>query len=588
MQTKMCFKETQRIFKIAWNYNKCEILISGIVALLLGVGGGLNVIFVKYFFQYLESESNFFDLLSFCLIIISIEIFLFVLKGVYDNSAKPFFRTNARKKMETDLFDQIKRIKLKSYDSEEFYDTLTWVSQNYVSQVFRLVDAVISIITLMITLATVISVLFTISVFIIIAILVLCLFHSAINRKRAIKDKKFDESMIQLNRRIEYIESVFVNPKCAKEIRCTLIYDKIISEYFDNVSKEYKNTVLYNKKIESLSIIEDLFLYLPSPMIYLYLFYNIAVTNTIAMSSLAVTYASVLRLNNVFDTLFEIGSEIMRCQIYFNRIIDFFDKLDSQNDGLENLDSFKDYDVKNISFSYDSSQSVINNLSMSIRSGERIAIVGLNGSGKSTLIKLLLRLYSPESGNIWINNLPINNYSSESLYSKIGVVFQDFSIYALSVEENILMDRVTDCKIHDIQEAVDVSNLRCKVDELKYGLKTVLSKEFGDGTELSGGEKQRVALARVFSRDYDIIVMDEPSSALDPISEYEFNNKVLSRTIGKTVILVSHRLSTTRYADRIIVMKNGSIIENGSHKELMELKGEYYELFNLQSQYYKQ
>ncbi len=190
------FKETLKIFKIAWQYNKCEILISSMMTLFFGIGGGLNVIFVEFFFQYLESNSNFFDLLIFCLIIISIEVFLLIVKAIYNNSAKPFLRTNARKKMEIYLFDRIKKIELKSYDSEEFYDTLTWISQNYVSQIFLLIDETISIITLLITLATVISVLFSISVIIVIAVVVFCLLHSIINGKRAIKDKKFDEDTV--------------------------------------------------------------------------------------------------------------------------------------------------------------------------------------------------------------------------------------------------------------------------------------------------------------------------------------------------------------------------------------------------------
>ena len=198
----------------------------------------------------------------------------------------------------------------------------------------------------------------------------------------------------------------------------------------------------------------------------------------------------------------------------------------------------------------------------------------------------MLRLYKQDSGSILLNNREINEYTYDSINQKIGSVFQDFSIFALPVSENILMDCLRVDLENNIMNALNTTMLESKITSLPKGLNTILSKEYEEGVELSGGEKQKLALCRIFAQDYDLVIMDEPSSALDAKAEYEFNNSILTKLPQKTVILVSHRLSTTRYVDRIIVIENGEIAEAGTHTELMNNKGRYYELFNLQSQYY--
>ena len=220
---------------------------------------------------------------------------------------------------------------------------------------------------------------------------------------------------------------------------------------------------------------------------------------------------------------------------------------------------------------------------------EKIAIVGRNGSGKTTLIKILLRLYDPTSGIVEMDGKDYREYDVRSLRRRIGVVFQDFSCYASSVADNVLLRSVKSEKDEQtVVNSLKLCGLYEKVSALKNGIYTVLTKEFDeDGVIFSGGEMQKLAIARMFANDYDIIIMDEPSSALDPIAEYELNSKIIEAAANKTLIIVSHRLSTTKDADKIIYMENGRIEEMGTHKSLIELNGKYAELFNIQaSKYY--
>ncbi len=247
-------------------------------------------------------------------------------------------------------------------------------------------------------------------------------------------------------------------------------------------------------------------------------------------------------------------------------------------------------ELKNVFFQYESNpKMVLKNVSMKIRKNEKIAIVGYNGAGKSTLIKLLLRLYEPVGGSINLNGRNIKDYKMESYRELFGTVFQDFRLFSVSIAENVKMDILDKTPEEEaaIKKALDAATFTPKLEQLPDGIYTQIGKEFDDcGTLLSGGEAQKIAIARTVMHGNEVIIMDEPSSALDPDSEYELNKLMMSATYDRTVIFISHRLSTTRMADRIYMLEEGSIIESGSHDELMKLDGKYAEMFNLQAEKY--
>lgn len=246
-------------------------------------------------------------------------------------------------------------------------------------------------------------------------------------------------------------------------------------------------------------------------------------------------------------------------------------------------------EFRNVSFRYPGSEAlVLRDISLHIHPGERIALVGLNGAGKTTLIKLLTRLYDPTEGQILIDGVDLREYDLASLHQRFGVIFQDFVRYQFSVRENIgfgQIDALDD--IARIQTAADRGGATDVIEALPQGYETVLGRRWESGAELSGGQWQKIALARAFMRKAEVLVLDEPTSALDAEAEYEVFRRFGELMEGRIAVLISHRFSTVRMADRIVVLSEGRIHELGTHAELIELNGAYARLFNLQAEGYR-
>lgn len=248
-----------------------------------------------------------------------------------------------------------------------------------------------------------------------------------------------------------------------------------------------------------------------------------------------------------------------------------------------------DIEIKNMSFTYEGAEKpTLHNVNINIRKGEKIAIVGHNGAGKTTLVKLLMGLYNATEGEISISGVNINDYEPKSFHRCFGTVFQDLQIFALPLSHNVLMRRPANEEERKlVEDSLRKAQFGDKLDSLKNGIDTMVTKEFDEnGMGLSGGEAQKIAIARVFARRPDIVILDEPSSALDPIAEYNMYKNMLNATENETVIFISHRLSATRDADRIYLFENGTVIEQGSHAELIKLNGKYAEMWKLQAQNY--
>lgn len=246
--------------------------------------------------------------------------------------------------------------------------------------------------------------------------------------------------------------------------------------------------------------------------------------------------------------------------------------------------------VDEVSFQYPTGtdRMALHDVSMTIHPGETIALVGENGSGKTTLIKLLCRLYDPTSGSIHIDGINLRHFQTEELRREFSVIFQDFVRYNLTARENIGLSNVhLPSDMDQIRKAAQRSGADSVISELRQGYETILGKQFEDGEELSFGEWQKVALARTFFRDAQVIVLDEPTSVMDAKAEYEIFKSFKEMSAGKTTILISHRFSTVRMADRIYVLNSGAIVESGSHKELIRLGGKYARMFEMQAQYYR-
>jgi ATP-binding cassette subfamily B protein len=247
------------------------------------------------------------------------------------------------------------------------------------------------------------------------------------------------------------------------------------------------------------------------------------------------------------------------------------------------------FEFRNVSFRYPgSSRLVLNGLNFHLRPGERVALIGENGEGKTTIVKLLTRLYDPAEGEILLDGIDLRDYDLEDLYREIGVIFQDFMRYEMTARENIAVGRIERMNDMDMlrqsaQKSMAVDVLR----KLPRGFEQMLGRRFDGGVDLSGGEWQKVALARAYLRDAQVLILDEPTSALDARSEYEVFKRFAELTAGKMALFISHRFSTVRMADRIVVLENGRIAEEGDHDTLTSLGGRYAEMFELQAASYR-
>ena len=298
--------------------------------------------------------------------------------------------------------------------------------------------------------------------------------------------------------------------------------------------------------------------------------------------------AASTNIQNIFSTFSSIADQ----SLFLTDLVEFLrvqPSIASLPDALAAPRPIRDgFRFESVSFSYPSSdRRVLDRLDLHIAPGERIALIGENGQGKTTLVKLLTRLYDPTGGRILLDGVDLREYSVEDLHSQVGVIFQDFVRYELTARENIAAGRIESAAEFAVRQAARKSLADQVIGRLPRGYEQLLGRRFEGGVDLSGGEWQKVALARAYLRDAQILILDEPTAALDARSEYEVFQRFADLTSGRMALLISHRFSTVRMADRIVVLEDGRIAEQGNHQQLVTLGGRYSGMFELQASSYR-
>lgn len=401
---------------------------------------------------------------------------------------------------------------------------------------------------------------------------------------------KLDFSNTRDGRIGSYAKRVFYEKKYASELRLFGIGKLLLSRHEKAYDEMQQRTAEIRKKIAVLEtakwvIYQVLSIILP----YLYIALVIDKSGVSAAAYVAMIPAlSTLswRTSDAVEFIVMLAKE----SAFVTNLREFLSYESKANENeLIKAENLSDIEIKDMGFTYQGADKpTLHDVNMTIRRGEKIAIVGHNGAGKTTLVKLIMGLYNPTEGKVTISGEELSHYEPKSLHRRFGTVFQDLQVFALPLSQNVLMRKPkNDEERRLVEDSLRKAQFGDKLDSLEKGIDTMVTKEFDEnGMGLSGGEAQKIAIARVFARKPDIVILDEPSSALDPIAEYNMYKNMLTATDGETVIFISHRLSATRDADRIYMFENGTVIEQGSHEELMKLSGKYAEMWQIQAQNY--
>lgn len=392
----------------------------------------------------------------------------------------------------------------------------------------------------------------------------------------------------------EYQNRVFYLSEYAKDLRLYPGMQKKCRQDFSHSQEEICQIHRkYGKKLFGYAGVQDALLasYLCQGMTWSLLLYQMLVRHTL---SYAGALSSLKASEHVFDSgknMIAGWKKVAENAAYVSQIrrMVSWESSVASDQNLPVSEKPADLKIRHVTFSYQPGKPVLKDISLNIRPKQKIALVGYNGSGKTTLVKLLLRLYDPDSGSICWNGTDIRDYEVTGYRHAIGSVFQDFKIYAASLKENVLMDVSENTKkeSYDVEKALYEAHFTLQDSRLIYQIETPLTTEFEkDGVNLSGGEAQKTAIARTLYRRQSMVIMDEPSSALDPLAEYQLNQEMNEIAKDKTVIFISHRLSTTRDADCIYMMEQGQIIEAGTHEELLAAGGKYAQMWEVQAGLY--
>ena len=549
----------------------------------------ISVLGVKYMIDVVASGEN----LNRLYIVVAVVAAVLIISKLAAWIFREFFwnveKEKVYKGLNERLYKKAKSLDLESYDNPAFYNNFILTIESSSDNMQNILGLVRNYIGNVVSLITIASILLAIDPVCLLIILVFVGIFMPLSKKigalqmgRRIDNTKF-------HRRSDYFQRIFYLQDYAKEVRMNNIRPILIDNYNDAADKVIENQKKYWSKISTLYFIQDFGVQILGFMFVLplYLGYCVLIEHSISagdfVASFNGAYAIASSIN--FLTVWALARFEEQGKM-IEKYREFLKTESKINDGkfTAKITEPKNIEIKNLSFTYPgNTKPTLKNINLTIKPYEKIALVGFNGAGKTTLTNMLLRLYDVSEGEILIDGENIKNATVKSHRDRFTAVFQDFQIFSCSVGENVALD--VDPDGDRVNEALSHSGFNKK---LKNGTDTELLREFDDkGVMLSGGESQKIAIARAFYNQCPYIILDEPSANLDPVAEYKLNQSMLEAAEDKTVIFISHRLSTTINADRIFVMENGEIIESGSHAELMAMNKTYAKMFNMQAEKYK-
>ena len=555
-----------------------------------------HVLGIRYVLHCAEFHEPFWKAFAYIGAILLINMIQIIPDGYFIHGwtykAKPMLYRSLKEKM----YEKAAEIDLSCYDDPKYYNDFVLAvaeAESSIDRFLKMCNMLVQGITVIVTTGAFYIMTDATGILFVLASFVLRFLVS-----RVLNKLNFDVRLKvnPLERKRNYVSRVFYLNDYAKELRLhPKVGDKLEKEFEetnDEIAKEQKRVGL---KRTFLNFTRDYVVgdFIMDGLYITYLVFKATVLKTLAYSDAVVLFNRTSSLRRGFANIADVVPMAQENSLYIDKIRAFLDYKPKMelNVGETVPSNNAELSLKHVSFKYsEDADETLKDITLKVKPGEKIAIVGYNGAGKTTLIKLLMRLYDPTEGTITYHGKDIKDYKPCDYRRRIGVVFQDYQMYGATLLENVLM---TDSKAGDYseeaaKEALERAGFSKRLQTLPHSLDTQVTTEFDkDGINFSGGESQKIAISRAFYKDADILIMDEPSSALDPIAEYELNKAMESAAKGKTVFYISHRLSTTRDADRIILLEKGRIAEEGTHESLLEMNGKYAEMWRVQAGRYE-
>lgn len=493
----------------------------------------------------------------------------------------------------TIILEKAVSLDLQQFEHPESYDQLVKARRNASSRPASMVNDSLNVMKHTITFLSYIGVLATYSAWMVLGLMLAAIPGTISEMKFSNMGFRLRNWRSQDNRKLNYLEVVLSNDEHAKEVKVLGLSDLLLSRYKALANRFYKeDKQLAIKK----SVWGYLLAQLSTASFYAcYVFLAIsAALGSISLGLLTFYLAAFRQGQSGFQNALTSLGSMYENNLYMSNLFKFLSIETSKSIPVPTSPKryFREKGIRfdHVGFQYRGKSSwALRDISVFVPEGEKLALVGHNGAGKSTFIKLVCRLYTPSEGRIYLDGINLQDWKYESLTKRLGIVFQDFNQYQFTLRENIGLGNVGAMEDEtSLQKAIKNGGAESVVDQLTNGLDTQLGRWFDDGEELSGGQWQKIALARGFMReDADILILDEPTAALDAQAEQDVFERFTKLTKGKTSIVISHRFPTVRMADRILVIENGKIIEQGSHDNLLDKKGIYAHLFNIQAKGYE-